>query len=162
QRVYTDQDELFALEAEAQKLNHPVRENITQDQEPRLESEAEVGSWNPAHEIAGDVHPTESGPQGPGEQSVLLVVDQRTTMRFGTRHNTKSAVATKAAAFLAWRGLALGKAVGAIIFDDHKIFQVKPQCTRLRVRLILHALLNQNHPGSHVASTGPNHSRLNE
>jgi hypothetical protein len=164
-KVLADQDELFALEAEARKLGLPSSEQA-KAVTPQVEnmppnSRAGSDSDSAAEQTAG-VSATQIGDSGAGGQPVLLVVDQRTTMRFGARRNSKSVVATKTAAFLAWRALVLEKNVGAIIFDDHKIFQVKPQCTRLRVRLILHALLNQNHVISQGANGGTNPSRLNE
>jgi hypothetical protein len=164
-KVLADQDELFALEAEARKLGLPSSGHVKEvtapaeemPENPQSQSDACLGA-----EQSTGASATQSGHSGADGQPVLLVVDQRTTMRFGARRNSKSVVATKTAAFLAWRALVLEKNVGAIIFDDHKIFQVKPQCTRLRVRLILHALLNQNHVISQGANGGTNPSRLNE
>jgi uncharacterized protein (DUF58 family) len=97
-----------------------------------------------------------------GEQTVLIIVDQRLTMRFGERRTAKSVVASKTAAFLAWQAVLQGKSVGAIIFDDQKILKLQPQCSRLRVRLILHALLNQTHGSSQPAKPRSNLARLNE
>jgi hypothetical protein len=94
----------------------------------------------------------------PAEAPVLLVVDQRMTMFYGSRRSMKSVIAAKAAALLAWRMLAQHKTVGALIFNDRKIVQLRPHCSRLRIILILHALLNQNHallPNAGIRSNLP-------
>src|SRR5712672_2089884 len=82
-------------------------------------------------------------------RSVMLVVDQRLAMHFGSRSKTKSVVAAEIAAFIAWRALAQDTRIGALVFNDRKIDYLFPNCTRLSVMLILHAVLNQNHALAH-------------
>lgn len=96
------------------------------------------------------------------EHQVLLIVDQRITMLFGSKRQTKAVVAARAAAFLAWRALALRHRVGALIFNDHQIVHLRPECSRLRVRLILYAVLNQNHGLSRFDRAQSNVGMLNQ
>jgi cell division protease FtsH len=51
-------------------------------------------------------------------RSVMLVVDQRLAMHFGSRSKTKSVVAAEIAAFIAWRALAQDLRIGALVFND--------------------------------------------
>jgi len=61
------------------------------------------------------------------DRPALLVVDQRMSMFFGSRHNMKSTTAAEAAALAAFRILAVGDRVGGIAFDDERQLEVKPQ-----------------------------------
>jgi len=93
--------------------------------------------------------------------SVMLVVDQRLAMHFGSRSKTKSVVAAEIAAFIAWRALAQDTRIGALVFNDRKIDWLWPNCNRLSVMLILHAVLNQNHALAHNGKGGFNSVMLN-
>jgi uncharacterized protein (DUF58 family) len=61
------------------------------------------------------------------DRPVLLLVDQRTTMFFGSRRAMKSVVAAEVAALAAWRVTSLGDRVGAIVFGDADMAVVRPQ-----------------------------------
>ena len=172
-RVYASQEELLALESEAKKQKphrseHP-RAAVSQMDELAGSSQLDPATSplnpasSPVHEQgAAGFSETRAREPNIGEQTVLIIVDQRMTMRFGERRTAKSVVASKTAAFLAWEAVLQGKSVGAIIFDDQKILKLQPQCSRLRVRLILHALLNQTHQSSQPARPRSNLARLNE
>lgn len=77
--------------------------------------------------------------------SVLLVVDQRISMFYGSKQKTKSVVAAEAAAFAAWREFKHHNPVGALVFNDRRIVELWPGCSRVQIMLILHDVLNQNH-----------------
>ena len=79
------------------------------------------------------------------ERSVLLVVDQRITMFFGSERNMKSVTAAEMAALAAWRVLAQKDRVGALVFNDSKVVEIQPQRSRSTVMRILHTMLEQNH-----------------
>jgi uncharacterized protein (DUF58 family) len=59
------------------------------------------------------------------DRPTLLLVDLGSAMFFGSRYATKCAVAAQAAALAAWRGLAAGDRLGAIVFgdDDQEVFR---------------------------------------
>ena len=61
------------------------------------------------------------------DRSVVLIVDQRINMFFGTRNKLKSVTAAELAALAAWRAVAVGDRVGAVIFNDSDIVDVRPQ-----------------------------------
>jgi uncharacterized protein (DUF58 family) len=78
------------------------------------------------------------------DRPVLLVVDQRTTMFFGSARTTKATVAAEAAAMAAWRTVDRGDRVGAVVFDDEESVQTKPQRSRSTVLRICHQLVRMN------------------
>lgn len=78
------------------------------------------------------------------DRPVLLVVDQRTTMFFGSARTTKATAAAECAALAAWRTIDRGDRVGAIIFDDKEFVEIKPQRSRGNVLRICHELVRIN------------------
>ncbi len=86
------------------------------------------------------------------ERPVLLVVDQRTTMFFGSMRTTKATAAAELAALSAWRTLAAGDRVGAILLGDEEIVQIKPHRSRSNVLRICHELVRLN---STLTASGP-------
>jgi uncharacterized protein (DUF58 family) len=78
------------------------------------------------------------------ERRVCLLVDQRISMFFGSQRATKSAVAAEVAALAAWRVLAAGDRVGALIFDDQQSYHFMPRRSRDAVIDILHRLERTN------------------
>jgi uncharacterized protein (DUF58 family) len=78
------------------------------------------------------------------DRPVLLVVDQRSTMFFGSKRATKATAAAEAAALAAWRTIHRGDRVGAIIFGDDQFVEVKPQRSRGNVLRICHELVRMN------------------
>lgn len=79
------------------------------------------------------------------ERPVLLVVDQRISMFYGTVINMKSVTAAETAALAAWRVLSSRDRVGAVLFNDTQILEVKPHRSRKTVMEILNKLVDQNH-----------------
>lgn len=62
-----------------------------------------------------------------GEWSVLLLVDQGASMRFGTRVAFKAVQAARAAALLAWAAAEAGDRLGGIVWEGREYRQVRPQ-----------------------------------
>lgn len=60
------------------------------------------------------------------ERPVLLIVDQRFPMFFGSRRAMKSVVAAEIAGLTAWRSLASGDRIGGIVFNEEEIAEVRP------------------------------------
>jgi len=79
------------------------------------------------------------------ERPVLVVVDQRINMFFGSQVKMKSVLAAEMAALSAWRVLSVGDRVGALVFNDNEIKEVRPQRSRNNVMQILHHLVTFNH-----------------
>ena len=78
------------------------------------------------------------------ERPVLLLIDQRISMFFGSQINMKSVTAAEAAALAAWRVVSTGDRVGAIIFNDSEIKEIKPQRSKKTVMQILQQVVRQN------------------
>ncbi|MFK7975941.1 MAG: DUF58 domain-containing protein [Halioglobus sp.] len=67
------------------------------------------------------------------DRPVLTIVDQRMPMFFGSQLNMKSVVAAEVAALTAWRVLAVGDRIGALLFNDSQSIEVKPTRSERRV-----------------------------
>lgn len=78
------------------------------------------------------------------ERRVLLVVDQRLAMFFGTRAQMKSVTAAELAALLAWHVVGAGDRVGAVVFDDTRTVEIDPHRSRKSVLRVLEALVERN------------------
>ena len=76
---------------------------------------------------------------------MLLLVDQRIGMFFGSQRNTKSVTAAEAAALSAWRVFSAGDRVGAIVFNDTDMTVIEPRRSRQQVMKILKAVVEKNH-----------------
>jgi uncharacterized protein (DUF58 family) len=78
------------------------------------------------------------------ERPVLLLVDQSTSMFFGSRLFFKSVTAAHTAALTAWRTLEVGDRVGGLVFDDRLIDYVSPKRDRRSVQRLLHLVSTRN------------------
>lgn len=79
------------------------------------------------------------------ERPVLLLIDQRISMFFGSQVKMKSVIAAELAALAAWRVLSVGDRVGALVFNDVDIIETKPHRSRKTVMQILHNITRFNH-----------------
>lgn len=96
------------------------------------------------------------------ERTTLLLVDQRTSMFFGSVKYMKSVTAAEAAALAAWRVLAQKDRVGALVFNDSTVEEIRPQRSRSTVMRILGAILRQNHALSVTSGTPANPGMFNK
>ncbi len=96
------------------------------------------------------------------ERSVLLLVDQRLSMFFGSEKNMKSVTAAQAAALAAWRVLAQKDKIGALVFNDTEIEEIRPQRSSSAVMRILHAVVEQNQKLSHTTGISPDPAMFNK
>lgn len=78
------------------------------------------------------------------ERPVLLVVDQRRPMFFGSRRAMKSVTAAELAALGAWRALTAGDRVGGIVFNEAEIADLRPHRSQTRVLCLLHEVVRLN------------------
>lgn len=95
------------------------------------------------------------------ERPVLLLVDQRINMFFGSRLKMKSVVAAELTALAAWRVLSVGDRVGALIFNDTDIIETRPHRSRKTVMQIFHNLLTMNHALKAEYPDAQNDAQLN-
>jgi uncharacterized protein (DUF58 family) len=88
------------------------------------------------------------------ERPVLLVVDQRPAMQFGTRHCFKSVLAAELAALLAWSALSRNERVGGLLLRSADHWEMRPRNSRRTVLSILSALAEGAQEGSATADQG--------
>ena len=78
------------------------------------------------------------------ERPVVLVVDQRMSMFFGSRWKMKSVVAAELAALVAWRIVRARDRIGAFIFDETQTQEIKPQRSRQATLALLSEIARFN------------------
>jgi len=79
------------------------------------------------------------------ERPVLLVVDQRRPMFFGSRRAMKSVTAAEVAALGAWRVLNARDRVGGIVFNEAEIVDISPHRSQTQVMRMLNEVVRLNH-----------------
>jgi uncharacterized protein (DUF58 family) len=89
------------------------------------------------------------------DRPLLLIVDQRPTMFFGSRRAMKSVAAAEAAALAAWKALGAGDRVGGIVFDGREIAEIGPHRSEGRVLRLFDAIVRMNQRLSATAAPGP-------
>lgn len=75
------------------------------------------------------------------ERPVLIVVDQRAALRFGTRVCFKSIQCARLAAAIAWRAVGQGDKVGALVFNDVNHREIPPSSGSRGVARICDAMV---------------------
>jgi len=164
--LHADYRQLLALELEARKLNlcrPPTGARSWHDQnlqphERALCPEENVEPGQLPLALAG----SDATALPDGHRPVVLVVDQRMSMHFGSGRDLKSVIAVRIAALIAWRMLASQKPMGTIVFNDKRISQLGLGCNRLHTLLTLQTLVNQNHDLSPDAGLYSNPRMLND
>ncbi len=78
------------------------------------------------------------------DRPVIAVVDQRLPMFFGSQRKMKSVVAAEVAAITAWRVLAVGDRIGAILFNDERLMEARPTRNERKVMGWLGDLADMN------------------
>jgi uncharacterized protein (DUF58 family) len=94
------------------------------------------------------------------ERRVMLVVDQRSAMLFGSTRVMKSVAAAELMALAAWRSLDAGDRVGALIFNDHEISEVRPHRSRTQIMRMLSILQRHNAELLETAQTSVDEASL--
>lgn len=86
------------------------------------------------------------------DRKVLLLVDQRINMFFGTREKFKSVTAAEAGAIAAWRAVAAGDRVGALVFNDETILETRPGGSRALLSILGNIVLLNHKLNKDVAN----------
>src|SRR5579871_4864392 len=143
-QVYADLRYLVSLEILAKKLKLPFIQRaagsfISKDEStppglPAIDSKPAVDAIPHNGEAA---HAPE---RGCNSRDVLLVIDQRLNMYYGSKLKMKSVVAAEAAALIAWHAFAQNDRVGAVTFSDNETAVLSPHYGRVQIMLILHDL----------------------
>ncbi len=95
------------------------------------------------------------------ERPVLLLIDQRMSLFFGSRVKMKSVVAAELAALSAWRVIASGDRVGALVFNDKQIIDIRPRRSRKTTTRILDQTVKFNHALCAYYPDSSNEAQLN-
>ncbi|HHI77352.1 MAG TPA: DUF58 domain-containing protein [Gammaproteobacteria bacterium] len=96
------------------------------------------------------------------DRTVLLVVDQRLNMFFGSRNRLKSVTAAELAALGAWRTFDVGDRAGLVAFNDETLREVRPQRSEATVMTILQEVLELNHALRADSPVTPDPGKLNQ
>ncbi|MHC4943887.1 MAG: DUF58 domain-containing protein [Planctomycetota bacterium] len=177
-RVYADLDELIRLQYKATGFSflprQPVHSILAGRHASRLRGRGlnfeEIRRYRPGDDIRNMDWKVTARMRKPHvrvyteerDRPVLLVVDQRITMFFGSRQTMKSVTAAEAAALSAWRVLDKGDRVGAIVFDDKDMEVIPPLRSREQVMRILKAIVKKNIALGVGRSIQSNPAMLNE
>lgn len=78
------------------------------------------------------------------ERPVLICIDQRRTMGFGTKTTYKSAMAAQLASLLAWSALHNNDKVGGIVFNEQSHSEIKPLNSNHSLLLMLNHICDYN------------------
>ncbi|WP_374307416.1 DUF58 domain-containing protein [Methylocella sp.] len=78
------------------------------------------------------------------DRPVILLVDQRLGMFFGSRGAMKSVVAAEAAALAAWRVTSLGDRVGGVVFSENGLDEIRPRARRGAIGPLFEAIVRHN------------------
>ncbi len=158
--VYADLDELIRLQYKARGFSflprQPVHSILAGRHASRLRGRGlnfeELRSYLPGDDIRNIDWKVTARTQEPHvrvyteekDRPALLLVDQRMSMFFGSQRVMKSVLAAETAALSAWRILDSGDRVGAMVFNDEKIVEVRPHRSEATVMQVLRATTDLN------------------
>lgn len=78
------------------------------------------------------------------DRPVILLVDQRLSMFFGSRRAMKSVIAAEAAALAAWRVTSLGDRIGGIVLSNDGLDQIRPRARSAAIGPLFEAIVRRN------------------
>jgi uncharacterized protein (DUF58 family) len=158
--IYVDLDELIALEQHGRRVSFLPRQPVHSLLSGRFASRMrgrglnfeEIRDYRAGDDVRSIDWKVTARLQKPHvrvfneerDRQALFVVDQRLSMFFGSRLSMKSVTAAQAAAIGAWRVLGVGDRVGAIVFNDSDLVEIKARRSRATVLQILSAIVAQN------------------
>ncbi|MDE1180948.1 DUF58 domain-containing protein [Paraburkholderia sp.] len=95
------------------------------------------------------------------DRPLMIVVDQRMSMFFGSSLAFKSVVAAEAAALAAWMGFTAGDRVGGVVFGDDEVVRVRPLRSRGRLDMLFNAIARINASLAAESPARTNYAQLN-
>jgi uncharacterized protein (DUF58 family) len=159
--VYADLDELIRIQFKARDFSFQPRQPVNSILSGRYASRLrgrglnfeELRRYHPGDDIRTMDWKVTARTRSPHvrvyteekDRAVLLLIDQRQQMFFGTRDRLKSVTAAELAALAAWRALDVGDRIGAIVFNDTEITEIRAQRSTHNVMQILGEVVRQNH-----------------
>ncbi|NMP17450.1 DUF58 domain-containing protein [Thalassotalea sp. Y01] len=91
------------------------------------------------------------------ERNVILLVDQRQSMFFGSKGKTKSVIAAEIAALMAWQVVASTDRIGAVVFNDNHVTHIAPKRSQNQVVKVIGEICRYNHKLTSGASQPEHH-----
>lgn len=88
------------------------------------------------------------------ERPVLVAIDQRAGMFFGSQHCFKSVLAAHLAALVTWSALHCGERIGGVVFSDNEHRDIRPRRSRKTALALLSTLVDFNRRLSSPGSSG--------
>lgn len=79
------------------------------------------------------------------DRPTFIIVDQRSSLFFGSRRCFKSVLAARLAVLLAWTGLGNSDRVGGLVVGDNDYQDIKPKRSKHAVLELIHQLNHYNH-----------------
>jgi uncharacterized protein (DUF58 family) len=95
------------------------------------------------------------------DRPLLVVVDQRMNMFFGSTRAFKSVVAAEAAALAVWMGFSAGDRVGGVVFGDDDVLRVRPVRSRSRIDMLFNGIARMNRSLSADSAARTHYAQLN-
>lgn len=159
-RVYADLTGLIGLQHEAGRFNflprHSVRSPLYGRYYSRLRGRGlnleELRQYYPGDDIrlmdwkatirTGKPHVRTYTEER--DRPALILVDQRISMFFGSRRKMKSVIAAEMAALAAWSMISAEDRVGALVFNDDSVFEIRPQRNQSAVLRLLRTIVDYN------------------
>lgn len=89
------------------------------------------------------------------DRPVLIAVDQRLTMFFGSRRQMKSVTAAEAAALLAWSSLSGGDRIGWLLMGQARLVHARASRRPEALLTQIEALATMNHALAHLVNDAP-------
>ena len=139
------------VENQSQRTGHQVGHTLSKVRGRGLDLD-EVRQYQPGDDVrsidwkvtARKVKPHTKVYREERERPVLLVIDQRHSMFFGSTKRMKSVLAAELAARLAWFTLANRDRVGGLVLSIDEVKVVKPKRSRQNVARLLHEITEAN------------------
>ena len=89
------------------------------------------------------------------EQPIVLLVDLRSPMWFGSKNCFKTVLASHIASVLAWAGLDAGERVGGIAMTNSGLVEIKPQRSKRSVLRFLRLMESAPSPSASLGDDAP-------
>jgi uncharacterized protein (DUF58 family) len=175
-RVYVSLEQLVLLRAQATGFSflprQPVHSLLTGKHGSRLRGRGlnfeEIRTYQPGDDIRNMDWKVTARTHSPHvrvyseerDRTVLLIVDQRIHMFFGSTDKMKSVSAAELAALAIWRVLAMGDRIGGIVFNDREHDCVQPRRSETTAMELLNHVVRMNRQLTVDAPAGDS-SRLN-
>ena len=87
------------------------------------------------------------------EQPILVAIDQRTPMKFGSTRCFKSVMAAHVGTLALWSALGAGERVGGIVLGDHTLSDTRPKRSQHSVLRVIGDLVREGVPSASVSAT---------